>query len=70
MVAEGIIKMDLVDKTLGSFVTTAWNKCEAMFPDIRKKQPDPFLAECYQWLAAAIDDRMKKKSAKTISSNS
>ncbi|MDR3696684.1 hypothetical protein [Mucilaginibacter sp.] len=55
MVAEGIIKMDLVDKTPGSFVTTARNKCEAMFLDIREQQPDPFLAEYYQWLAEAID---------------
>lgn len=64
MVAEGIIKMDLVDKTLGSFVTTAWNKCEAMFLDIRQQQPDPFLAEYYQWLAEAIDERMKKNPRK------
>jgi hypothetical protein len=64
MVAEGLINMDLVDKTLGSFVTTAWNKCKDMFLDIREQQPDPFLAEYYQWLAEAIDARMNKKPRK------
>ena len=64
VVAEGLINIDLVDKTLGSFVTTAWNKSKAMFLDIREQQPDPFLAEYYQWLAENIDERMKKNPRK------
>src|ERR1700722_18182723 len=59
IVAEGLINIDLVDKTLGSFVTTAWEKCKDMFIDIRVNQPDPFLGEYYQWLAEGIDKRMK-----------
>jgi hypothetical protein len=61
MVAEGYIDINLVDKTLGSFVVTAWEKSKAMFEDIRKNQPDPFLGEYYQWLAEAIDKRMNEK---------
>ncbi len=58
-VAEGYINLDLVDKTLGSFVVTSWEKYKPLFTDIRKNQPDPFLGEYFQWLAEQIDKRMK-----------
>jgi hypothetical protein len=60
LVAERLINIDLVDKTLGSFVTTAWEKYKKVFMDIREKQPDPFLGEYFQWLAEQIDRRMKE----------
>ena len=47
LVAEKFINIDLVDKTLGSFVTTSWEKYKPMFLDIREKQPDPFLGEYF-----------------------
>jgi hypothetical protein len=59
LVAERLINIDLVDKTLGSFVTTSWEKYKDMFLDIREKQPDPFLGEYFQWLAEQIGERMK-----------
>jgi len=49
LVAENIIDLDLVDKTLGDFVATAWKKYETRFTEIRKN--DPFLGEYFQWLA-------------------
>jgi hypothetical protein len=64
LVAEGLINIDLVDKTLGSFVTTSWEKYKPMFEDIRITQPDPFLGEYFQWLAESIDERMKKNPRK------
>lgn len=64
LVAEKFINIDLVDKTLGSFVTTSWEKYKPMFLDIREKQPDPFLGEYFQWLAEQIDERMKKNPRK------
>jgi hypothetical protein len=64
IVAEGFIDLSLVDKTLGAFVTTAWKKCKDMYADIRISQPDPFLAEYYQWLAERIDKRMKENPRK------
>jgi hypothetical protein len=64
LVAEGLINLDLVDKTIGSLVTTAWDKYEAMFLDTRLNQPDPFLGEYFQWLAERIDERMKKNPRK------
>jgi hypothetical protein len=61
LVAERLIDIDLVDKTLGSFVTTSWEKYKPLFLDIRVKQPDPFLGEYFQWLAERIDERMRLK---------
>jgi hypothetical protein len=61
LVADKVIDMDLVDKTLGSFVTTSWERYKPMFSDMRIKLPDPFLGEYFQWLAENIDKRMKEK---------
>ena len=60
LVAERLINIDLVDKTLGSFVTLAWEKYKILFKDIRERQPDPFLGEYFQWLAERIDERMRR----------
>lgn len=57
LVAEKFINLDLVDKTLGSFVTMAWIKYKVMFLSMREK--DPFIGEYFQWLAERIDERMK-----------
>src|SRR5258708_39839646 len=62
LVAEGLIDLDLVDKTLGSFVVTLWKRYETMFMTMRGN--DPFLAEYFQWLAGQIDDRMKNSPRK------
>jgi hypothetical protein len=64
LVAERFINVDLVDKTLGSLVVTAWEKYKIMFLDMREKQPDPFLGEYFQWLAEQIDQRMRKNPRK------
>jgi hypothetical protein len=64
LVAEKFISIDLVDKTLGSFVTTSWQKYKKMFLDIREKAPDPFLGEYFQWLAEKIDERMNESPRK------
>jgi len=59
LVAENYIDIDLVDKTLGSFVSTSWKKYEKVFLDLRATTPDPFLGEYFQWLAELIQKRMK-----------
>jgi len=64
LVAENLINIDLVDKTLGSFVTTAWEKYKATFLDGRKKIPDPYMGEYFQWLSERIDESMRKNPRK------
>jgi hypothetical protein len=59
LVADGLVNVDLVDKTLGSFVTTAWEKYRPVFLDMREKAPDPFLGEYFQWLAELLEKRMR-----------
>ena len=60
LVAEKYIEIDLVDKTLGSFVTTSWGRYKKVITDMREQMPDPFLCEYFQWLAERIDNRMTK----------
>jgi hypothetical protein len=60
LVAEKLINIDLVDKTLGSFVITSWEKYKPLFSDIREKTADPFLGEYFQWLAEFIEERMQR----------
>ncbi len=61
LVAERLINIDLVDKTLGSFVATSWEKYKPLFVNIRRKRaPDPFLGEYFQWLAETIGREMQK----------
>lgn len=69
LVAERLINIDLVDKTLGSLVTQAWEKYKVLFQDIREKQPDPFLGEYFQWLAERIDERMKQNPRRPFYEN-
>ena len=62
LVAEKLIDSDLVDKTLGSFVSTSWEKYKGMALNMRPK--DPFLSEYFQWLAERISERMSRKPRK------
>jgi hypothetical protein len=64
LVAERFIDIDLVDKTLGSFVITSWDKFKTVMADMRKKMPDPFLSEYFQWLAERLNERMRIKPRK------
>ncbi|HTS44330.1 MAG TPA: hypothetical protein VMH01_08025 [Puia sp.] len=64
LVSERLINLDLVDKTLGSYVTTCWEKYKPLFSHMREKLPDPFLGEYFQWLAELIEERMKQNPRK------
>jgi hypothetical protein len=62
LVAEGSIDIDLVDKTLGSYVVTTWEQYKPAVVNIRRQ--DPYLNEYFQWLAEQIDARMKNNPRK------
>jgi len=64
LVAEHLINIDLVDKTLGSLVITSWEKYKLMFGDMRENQGDPFAGEYFQWLAEQLDQRMRTNPRK------
>jgi hypothetical protein len=64
LVAEKLVDIELVDKTLGSFVTSAWEKYQPVFLDMRVKTEDPFLGEYFQWLADLIEGRMRDNPRK------
>jgi hypothetical protein len=59
LVAERFINIELVDKTLGSFVTISWDRIRIVITDMRKKIPDPFMSEYFQWLAERLNERMQ-----------
>src|SRR4030095_13719075 len=42
LVAEGLIEIDLVDKTLGSLVSNSWQKYKKTFENIRENIPIHF----------------------------
>ena len=58
LLAGKSIDIDLVEKTLGSFVTSSWDKYKPLIIDMRLKHPDPYLAEYFQWMAEKIEKRM------------
>jgi hypothetical protein len=66
LVADGFVDIDLVDKTLGSFVTSQWEKNKDAIEDMRVKIPDPYLAEYFQWLAEHLAKRMDEKPRKPV----
>ena len=55
LVAEGLVDIGLVDKTLGNYVTTTWEKYKVFILTIRER--DPYLNEYYQWLAERMAER-------------
>lgn len=64
LVAEKMIDLDLVDKTLGSFVSTTWQKFKPMAVNSRREDKEPFFNEYFQWLAETIDERMRANPRK------
>jgi hypothetical protein len=60
LLADGLIDINLVDKTLGSYVSTTWEKFKPVIMEMRAQQPDPFLSEYFQWMSDQIATRMKE----------
>lgn len=58
LVAERMISLDLLDRTLGSYITVAWEKFKPLTIANREKNNDPYMNEYFQWLAEQVDRRM------------
>lgn len=61
LVHDGMIGLDLVERTLGDFVSNSWRKYAPLFGAMRQENGDPYLAEYFQWLAERIEARMREK---------
>ena len=59
---DSAVLLDLVERTLGSFVSSSWEKYKGMARNLRGE--DPFLNEYFQWLAERISQRMAKNPRK------
>ena len=66
LLADGLIDINLLDKTLGSFITNTWEKFKPIISELREKNPDPYLAEYFQWMAEQIDSRMKENPRRSF----
>jgi len=64
LLGDKAIDVELVDKTLGSFVVSSWGKYKPVVLDMRQKFADPYLAEYFQWMAEQIDQRMRENPRK------
>ena len=64
LLADRLIDINLLDKTLGSFITTTWEKYKPIMFELREKNTDPYLAEYFQWMAEQIDKRMNENPRK------
>jgi hypothetical protein len=67
LVAEKYVDFDLVDKTLGSFVATSWEKYKAL--TLSARDADPFLNEYFQWLAERMNERMSRNPRRPFHEN-
>jgi hypothetical protein len=63
LVADRVIEIDLVEKSLGSFVTDAWEKRKPTVMLVRQRSGDAKVAEYFQWLAERIEERMAAENA-------
>ncbi len=59
LVVDGVLDLTLVEKTLGSFVVTAWEEYRPVISEMRVSTNDPYLAEYFQSVAELMDKRIK-----------
>lgn len=59
LVVDGVLDLSLVEKTLGSFVISAWDAYRPVISEMRVETNDPYLAEYFQTMAELMDKRLK-----------
>ena len=60
LVYDGTIDLNLVERTLGSYVTGMWKRFEPGVLELRTSLPDPYMAEYFQYLAIRIERLMSE----------
>jgi len=61
LVVDGVLDLGLVEKSLGSFVITAWEAYKPVFTEMRVSTNDPYLGEYFQRMAELMDKRLKNQ---------
>jgi hypothetical protein len=61
LVVDRVVDLALVEKTLGSFVISAWEHYKPIFGELRRIGNDPYLGEYFQSLAELMEKRLKDK---------
>jgi hypothetical protein len=61
LVMDEVIDLTLVERTLGSFVVSAWQQYKPIFSELRQTGNDPYLGEYFQSLAELMESRLKNK---------
>jgi hypothetical protein len=59
LVVDGVIDLTLVERTLGSFVVSAWERYRPIFTEMRQTTSDPYLGEYFQSVAELMAKRLK-----------
>lgn len=62
LVFEKTIDFALVERTLGSWVTSSWKRFQPVILDIRKQFNDPYMSEYFQWLATRMETWLRDPS--------
>ncbi|HZY69497.1 MAG TPA: hypothetical protein VFF67_00770 [Thermoplasmata archaeon] len=61
LVFDRTIEIDLVERTLGSYVTATWKKFEPSVLELRVQQKDPYLSEFFQYLGEHMERWMRER---------
>jgi hypothetical protein len=61
LVVDGVIDLTLVERTLGSFVISAWERYKPIFNELRQIGNDPYMGEYFQSLAELMEKRLKDR---------
>ena len=55
LVFDKTIDFALVEKTLGSWVTSSWKRFQPIILELRSRFDDPYMSEYFQWLATRME---------------
>jgi hypothetical protein len=61
LVFDRTIDLVLVERTLGSYVATLWQRFRPVILELRQQIPDPYLSEYFQYLAGRMENLMRDR---------
>lgn len=61
LVFDKTIDFALVERTLGSWVTSSWKRFQPVILEIRSQSDDPYMSEYFEWLAARMESWLRDR---------